>query len=303
MIKNETVPTIISIMNEQNQGRETRKNTLVELEKTLKRPIISFFTSFRFPVMIEDADADILEGILQKTDLSNGLAVVVSSPGGSGIAAERIINIFRNYSGTGEYWAIVPSKAKSAATMICFGASKIIMGGTSELGPIDPQIAVSENGVTKRFSLCNLVDSYDDLFQRAVREKNNLQPYLQQLANYDEREIKEFRTAISLSEDIATRTLNSGTMKGMPDKEIKKKIEVFLTPKKTKSHGRPIYAKEALSCGLNIELTDKKEKLYELFCELYIRTNNLVSTRASKCIENSQYSFTSQGPRKTGDKK
>ena len=303
MTKNETVPTIISIMNEQNQGHETRKNTLVELEKILKRPIISFFTSFRFPVMIEDADADILEGLLQKTDLSNGLAVVVSSPGGFGITAERIINIFRNYSGTGEYWAIVPSKAKSAATMICFGASKIIMGGTSELGPVDPQIAVSENGVTKRFSLCNLVDSYDDLFQRAIKEKNNLQPYLQQLANYDEREIKEFRTAISLSEDISTRSLGSGMMEGMTDKEIKKKIEVFLTPKKTKSHGRPIYVKEALSCGLNIDIIDKKEKLYELFCELHTRTNNFVSTKASKCIENSQYSFATQAPKKTGDKK
>jgi len=254
-------------------------------------PVISYFTSFRFPVMIEDADADILEGILQKTDLSNGLAVVINSPGGFGITAERIINIFRNYSGTGEYWIIVPGKAKSAATMICFGASKIIMGGTSELGPIDPQIAVSENGITKRFSLCNLVDSYDDLFQRAVKEKNNLQPYLQQLANYDEREIKEFRTAISLSEDIATRTLGSGIMEGMSEKEIKQKIEVFLTPKKTKSHGRPIFAKEAISCGLKIDLIDKKEKLYELFCELYTRTNNFVSTKASKCIENSQYSF------------
>lgn len=301
MIKHEKIPTIISIMNEQNQGQETRKNTLIELEKILGRPIISFFTSFRFPVMIEDADADILEGLLQKTDLSNGLAVVVSSPGGIGITAERIINIFRNYSGTGEYWAIVPSKAKSAGTMICFGASKIIMGGTSELGPIDPQIAVSENGVTKRFSLCNLVDSYDDLFKRAIKEKNNLQPYIQQLANYDERDIKEYRTAISLSEDIATRTLNSGMMKGIVDKEIKKKIEVFLTPKKTKSHGRPIYAKEASSCGLNIDLIEKKEKLYELFCELYTRTNNFVSTRASKCIENSQYSFATRVP-KIGEK-
>lgn len=298
MTENETMPVIKRIMIEQNQSSESRKNIFIKLEKILKRPIISYFTSFRFPVMIEDADADILEGILQKTDLSNGLAVVVNSPGGFGITAERIINIFRNYSGTGEYWVIVPSKAKSAATMICFGASKIIMGGTSELGPIDPQIAVSENGITKRFSLCNLVDSYDDLFQRAVKEKNNLQPYLQQLANYDEREIKEFRTAISLSEDIATRTLSSGMMKGMSEKEIKQKIEVFLTPKKTKSHGRPIYAKEAISCGLKIDLIDKEEKLYELFCELYTRTNNFVSTKVSKCIENYQYSFATPAPSK-----
>jgi len=83
--------------------------------------------------MIEDKDADMLVGILQKGDGSNGLAIIVSSPG-DGLAAERIINLFRSYSKTGEYWAIVPAKAKSATTMLCFGSSKIIMGPSSELG-------------------------------------------------------------------------------------------------------------------------------------------------------------------------
>ncbi len=75
--------------------------------------------------------------------------------------------------------------------MICFGASKIIMGTTSELGLIDPQLTTSENSVVRRFSVYNVVESYDDLFSMAVNEKGNLQPYLQQLANYDEREIKD----------------------------------------------------------------------------------------------------------------
>ena len=291
MVEKEMDPVIERVMTEQNQGHETRQNIFAELEKELKRPVISFFTSFRFPVMIGDADADMLEGVLQKTDLSKGMALVISSPGGLGLAAERIINICRNYSGTGEYWAIVPSKAKSAATMICLGASKIIMGGTSELGPIGPQITVSEKGTVKRFSLYNIVESYDDLFKNAVEEKGNLQPYLQQLANYDEREIKEFRAAISLSEDIAIRTLASGMMEGASEKDIKKKIEIFLNPKRTKTHGRPIYAKEASDCGLKIELRDTKERFWELLYELYIRTDNFVSTKAVECIESRKHSF------------
>ena len=60
---------------------------------------------------------------------------MINSPGGSGLAAERMINVLRSYSGIGEYWAIVPAKAKSAATMVCLGASKILMGPASELGP------------------------------------------------------------------------------------------------------------------------------------------------------------------------
>lgn len=291
MAKEESNPVVQRVMTEQNQGHETRQSIFIELEKELKRPVVSFFTSFRFPVMIEDADADMLEGILQKMDLSEGLALFISSPGGDGLAAERIINVCRSYSKKNEYWTIVPGKAKSAATMICFGASKIIMGATSELGPIDPQLTIPEGGTVKRFSAYNVVESYNDLFSRAVKEKGNLQPYLQQLANYDEREIKELMAALSLSEDIAIRSLASGMMENMSEKDIKKKIEIFLTPKRTKTHGRPIYSEEAKGCGLEIETKDVKDKFWELVYELYIRTNNFVSTKTAKCIESKNHSF------------
>ncbi len=291
MKKENPSPVIQRVLTEQNQGPETRQKIFNELEKELKRPVISFFTSFRFPVMIEDADADMLEGVLQKLNLSNGLALFINSPGGDGLAAERIVNVCRSYSGTDEYWAIVPGKAKSAATMICFGASKIIMGPTSELGPIDPQLTIPEGNTVKRFSVYNVIESYDDLFSRAVNEKGNLQPYLQQLANYDEREIKELRAAQSLAEDIAIRTLASGMMRDFPEEEIKNRIKIFLTPERTKTHGRPIYWEEAKECGLQIEPKNVKDNFWELVYELYIRTNNLVSNKASKCIESKNLSF------------
>ena len=79
-----------------------------------------------------------------------------------------------------EFWAIVPGKAKSAATMICFGASKILMGVSSELGPIDPQLTITdESGQEKRYSLFSIVKSYQSLFANALKAKGNLQPYLQ----------------------------------------------------------------------------------------------------------------------------
>ena len=134
----EKKPIFGRVSEEQYQGPTTREHLYSQLEDELGVPIISFFTSFIYPVMIEDSDSDMLEGVLQECDLSEGFALVLSSPGGSALAAERIINICRSYSGIGLYKAIVPSKAKSAATMICLGASELIMGKTSELGSIDP---------------------------------------------------------------------------------------------------------------------------------------------------------------------
>lgn len=162
---------------ESQQAPETRRPLFKKIEAQLDgRALVSFFTSFNHPVQIEDADCDALESILQKLDLGKGLALLVSSPGGNGLSAERIVNTCRAYSGTKEYWAIVAGKAKSAATIVCMGASKILMTSSSELGPVDPQIFPIENGSRKSFSLYNLVNGYDKLFNEAVITAGKLEP-------------------------------------------------------------------------------------------------------------------------------
>jgi len=287
----DTDPVIRKVLIEKGQEHETRESLFKDIEKELKIPIVSFFTSFSAPVGIEDSDAQMLEGILQKMDLSKGLALFIDSPGGDALAAERIINICRSYSGSGEYRAIVPGKAKSAATLICFGASKICMGASSELGPVDPQIVIDEEERPKRFSVFNIVESYDELFKKTIAEKGNIEPYLQQLSRYDERLIKEYRTALALSEDSAIKSLKTGMLQGMNEDDIKKNIEKFLTPKETKDHGRPIYRDEAKSCGLNIDFIDIKSDLWKKMYELYIRTNHFVRDTAIKCIESKDQFF------------
>ena len=289
----DSTPIIARVLEEEGQGHSTRKNLYLNIEKNLGRPVVSFFTSFNFPVNIENDDADMLIDLLQKMDLSNGLALMINSPGGDGLAAERIIQICRSYSKTKEFWAIAPSMAKSAATMICFGASKIMMGPASELGPIDPQISIEENGKLRRFSVCNLITSYEDLFEQAVSESGNLEPYLLQLSNYDAREIQEYRAAVELSEDIAVKTLASGMMSDMQYSSIKKKIQIFLSPETVKTHSRPIYRDEARKNGLNIECMDVTSELWKNVYEVYLRLNYFVSTKVSKCFESAEQSFVS----------
>lgn len=290
-------PIFGQVMAEQNQIPATRTRVIKNLERILGRPVIVYFTSFNHPVMITDEDADMLEGLLQKMDLSNGLALVINSPGGSGLTAERIIRACRSYSGTDEYWAIVPNKAKSAATMVCFGASKILMGPTSELGPIDPQIKINTNTLGSAY---NVIKSYEDLFDRATKSKGRLEPYLQQLSNYNEKEIDHLRMIQSLSEDIAVKTLANGMMKGISEDDIRSKIQIFLTPEETKTHGRPIYRSDALKCGLKVEKLDAKDDLWKVIYELYIRMNNYVSGRVSKSIETKTYAYAMPIPKGGG---
>ena len=171
-------PTVVKLLRETRQSSQMRVPLLKRLQALWgDRLVLVFFTSFSQPVIIDDQDADIIEGVLQKSDLRRGLSLVINSPGGSGLAAERIINVCRAYS-KGDFEVIVPKMAKSAATMICLGANKIWMSETSELGPIDPQVRRG-NRIT---SAHDIVTSYRELLQQAVTTTGKVEPYLLQLA-------------------------------------------------------------------------------------------------------------------------
>ena len=74
-------------------------------------------------------------------------------------------------------------------------------------------------------------------------------------------------------------------------KAIKESLKGFLTPEQTKTHGRPIYREEAQRAGLEIEVMGVRSKLWSLMYELYIRTDNFVSSRVLKCVETREHSF------------
>ncbi|GAH14071.1 unnamed protein product, partial [marine sediment metagenome] len=62
------------VLIEREQHHPTRQKLIEKLESELKRPVISFFTSFSFPVIIDEGDDEIIEDILRGMDLSKGLA-------------------------------------------------------------------------------------------------------------------------------------------------------------------------------------------------------------------------------------
>ncbi len=288
-----------AISSERTQSHTTRLQAIREVEKHLDgRTLVTFFTSFMHTVEIDNDDCDMLQSVLQHINLSNGLALMINSPGGDGLAAERIVNTCRAYSGTGDYWVIVPGRAKSAASIICMGASKIMMAAPSELGPIDPQIIRKEGTSWRQFSAYGLVSSYEKTFDAAVRSKGNLEPFMQQLQKFDVRDINHYRDLIRLSEDIAIKILRSGMMNGKSQAAIKKSIGVFLDPRQgTISHSRSINRTEAEGCGLKIDHLDVHSPQWVAIYELYVRTQNFVSGPvASKCVESNDEAFYAGAP-------
>jgi len=284
------------LLEERNQGPSTRQPILRRLEELRGRTMVSLFTSFRYPVLMNDEDADMLESLLQKLDLGSGLSLILNSPGGMALAAERVIRACRTYS-KGDFEVIVPKMAKSAATMICLGASRIVMSDTSELGPIDPQVVLQEGDQFTILSAWSIIQSYRQLFEQAVNTQGNIEPFLQQLDRYDARLIQQWELEQKLGTDIVIQALQTGMLKTLERDEIEQKIELLLDPEKAMSHGRPIYWETASEkMGLNIEHIDNLDPLWQDICEVYVRSSQYVSQASCKLLETVEHHFAVSAP-------
>lgn len=290
-------PFISTLLDELNQHPSPRQELLRKISEAVGRTAVAYFTSFMYPVMIDDSDADMIEHVLQATPLDNGLCLVLNSPGGNALAAERIVRICREYS-EGNFDVIIARRAKSAATMIAFGAKKIYMGPTSALGPIGTQIFKKEpDGTMNWYSADTIIQSYDELMKKAITTEGHLEPYLQQLSRYDAREIEELRRAENLAVDIAVRWLREGMLPGTGEKRLRQKLSAFLGSRGTMAHGRDIVFDEAKKAGLNVELIRRKEPLWRLVSELYTRADYYVSSTHCKLVESPEHHFAAPCPR------
>ncbi len=82
--------------------------------------------------------------LLHNADPNVDLHLMLRSPGGDGTAAIRLARAAQ--ASCRRFVLLVPDIAKSAATIFALGADEIVMGPTSDLGPIDPQVLVGDRG-------------------------------------------------------------------------------------------------------------------------------------------------------------
>jgi len=277
------------ISQEVTQSWELRKDLIAKIGRRLRGKVITYMTSFiSEDAMIHDRDAEMIENILSVEHSDGGrVLLILNSGGGSGLAAERIVNVCRAYS-DGDFEVVVPHMAKSAATVICFGASRIHMSRTAELGPVDPQLKyIDDAGQEQWISAAEYVRSYDTLMEKAISgQAKRLETIIQQLARYDARYIEKLRSAQDLSGNISVKLLKSGMMSRYSDDNIRERISEFLIQQHTGSHSRMVSMAEAKACGLKISEIELRSELWGWIWELYIRADwALSSARCIKILE------------------
>ena len=259
-------------------SREKRVELISNIESILDCKILCYLTSTRsnFSYSIHDECLPrIYNHLKELSKITDGkqdkVGLFISSYGGDADVPNLLIRLLRKYYNT--IYALIPSYARSAATLIALGANKIFMHPMGSLGPIDLLIANEFSPVDQYGYAINI--SIEDLlaYKRFLVEEWNLSEpeYLSESLNTLTDEIHPItigalKRAIDQSKEAA-KALLLLHMKNDDGNNIDEIVEGLTS--KTYSHGQPISQIEAHKIGLNIERIneDLEEAIWELYSE------------------------------------
>ena len=290
-------PIAQQILDEHSPNRNNaRRRELIKSieEKTGRKLLVYIAASHPVPIpeinamrSIRVEDITFLEDLLRTADSEKG-DLLINSAGGEPNVAEKMLMMCRHRF-TKEFNVIVPNFAKSAATMIALGSDKILMGYLSELGPIDPQVIITDpSGKQQQLPAQAIVGGLTEIRRKIVEDKDPIEMYYPMLSQVRPEIIQYCNNAIKASQEFAEKWLKAHMLKSNPAKA--EKVASELSNGVTyKSHGKVIdYAEAKDRLGLDVECIDPKSELWSWIWELYLRANfHLQMTNGIKLFESS----------------
>lgn len=147
-----------------------------------------------------------LEELLHPLERSKPLHVILASPGGDGETAIRIVRALQ--ARCSDLTILLPDMAKSAATILCLGADRIIFGPGGDLGPVDPQMRYP-NGTLA--SAKELVEAVDEAERRITANPNTYPLFANLLAEVTMIMVEQARSALARSGALVREALSAAT--------------------------------------------------------------------------------------------
>jgi ATP-dependent protease ClpP protease subunit len=277
-----------------------RRAILAELQEMLGAPVISYMANISHPhSAMYQPDVDAMVNFIQYySKKAERIYLIIESPGGDVNVAVKLVKILRAVFPKG-FSAIVPSVAKSAATMLVLGADEIVVGPSSELGLIDPQIIVFTGTPQQPFVVISarFIVRFIENAKREISGNLNLvnvyYPLLQQLRPDL---IEMAQEAIEMSKEYAKELLRQGLMKGASDDEINKVVYYLSGVGLPALHESPITYDKIKDLGMNIVYWDQDNPRWIKVLEYYFRVKAFfqINPNVTKIIETPNESMIQQ---------
>jgi len=273
------------------QADRYRRLKIAAIEQVTKRPLIIYASACTSPgkpvppewLMIDFSDKIGFKTVTDNIEAPN-LDVLVHSPGGIADAAESIVHQLRAKFSNLRF--IIPSFAKSAATMLVMSGDEILMDRDAELGPIDPQMR-TQNG----FSPAEAIQEQFKKAQDELKEDpSKIQSWLPILAPLGPSLLVDCQHAIDLSKDMVKQWTQKYMFADDPDAEEKStEISRYLSDHSAfKSHARAVKIPDLLTRGVKVTDIRSNPALYKAIDELYCCVDILLANSpVYKLFENS----------------
>lgn len=161
--------------------------------------------------------------------------ILLETLGGSTDATEKLVGLLRTRAP--DLRAIVPCRAKSNGTLLALAAKQVVMGATSELGPIYPLLTIAPQTTVPAHLL--LAEGIEPLGRHAAED------------------------AISQTKKLAQSLLSTGMLAGRSEEEIAEVIDKLAGRDHFHSHGSVIDADEAAELGIVVTKLEPNDQLWQ----------------------------------------
>lgn len=197
-----------------------------------------------------------LEELLYDASPSEDLHVMLDTPGGDGEAAVRMARSAQ--ARCKSLTVIVPNQAKSAGTLLAMGAHQILMGPTSDLGPVDPQLYV-EKADQPLVAAKDLIAAVDSALEHVQNQPETFALLASLLSDVTYLRYQQAQSAIQRTDELIEAALSSQPDRSPEDVEhlVEKLKGPFITGPKV--HGAMLGAKEAKEAGLPVEYPTEEQ--------------------------------------------
>ncbi|USG65141.1 hypothetical protein NDK47_23960 [Brevibacillus ruminantium] len=274
-----------------NRNRYYRQEWIKDIEKLTGRRIIVYVSNFHHSNSSISRD-DVLPFSELIHDLEDDSEVdfLLHTPGGDPNAAEQLVNTL--LPKIKHLRVVVPLTAKSAGTMISLFADEIVMGDSSELGPIDPQVPIRNmQGIMTYRPAKAFLKGLEAIQAEVIKNNGNLNPtYFPILQSVDAAFIQFCRQAEDHARNIAERWLLRSMCIGDAQK-ARDIADQLLDIEKYPNHGSVINWSEAESLGLKVRYYQINDTVWEAYWRLMsIYLTDMQTQGLAKVFEGSKNS-------------
>ena len=215
------------------------------------------------------------------------LDIILHSPGGNAETAEAIIDYLRGrFPGLR---IIVPIAAMSAAAMMSMAADEIIMGAHSQLGPIDPQIAINTNEGLRSAPAVAIIKQFKEAQEDLKQNPEHISSWYPIILSHAPALLQICKDASELSKSIVAKWLEKYMFSNLSNSAEKaQEVADFLGNYEIfKSHSRRIDRNKLREQGLIVTDLESDQNLQDLVLSIHHSIKHLMNlTGVTKIVEN-----------------